>query len=213
MRKILPVVLALTLFSLGAAGTASAADAAAGTLRCVGLYSETSDGSVSYRVGTGAWVVVKVGDVIPASAEIKVNVERDWIELTPSSNPNAVYEITGSESGDVLKKVPAILKGKPKTVVFPKGTAAKPDPKFKDKLVVGHYLGRQIYMTPDGDSRDIKYGDVLDRTGKISIIAINNTITLMRDTGEVTNVIGPLKFELEKVLTNQKLYKFFNETK
>jgi hypothetical protein len=213
MRKILPFVLAVTLFSVVALAGVSAADAKTGTLTCVGLYSETSDGSVSYKVGTGDWVVVKVGDKIPANAVIRVNVERDWIELTPSSNPNAVYEIEGSEKGDVLKKVPDILKGKAKTVTFPKGTTAKPDPKYKDKLVVGRYLGRQVYMTADGDSRDIKYGDVLDRTGKISIIAINNTITLMRDTGEVTNVIGPLKFDLEKVLTNQKLYKFFNETK
>ena len=68
MRKVLPVVLALTWFSLAALAGAYAADAKAGTLTCVGLYSETSDGSVSYKVGSGDWVVVKVGDVIPASA-------------------------------------------------------------------------------------------------------------------------------------------------
>jgi hypothetical protein len=153
---------------------------------------------------------VKIGDKIPAAAEIRVNVDRDWIELTPAGSPTAVYEIAGSENGDVVKKVTDILKGKPKVVAFPKGTAAKPDPKFKDKLVVTQYLGRQIYMTADGDTRDIKYGDVLDKTGKVTIIAINNTINLMKDTGEVANVIGPLKFDIDKVLTNQKLYKFLN---
>ena len=52
------------------------------------------------------------------------------------------------------------MKGKARTVSFPKGIATKPDPKYKDKLVVTKYLGRQIYMTADGDSKDIKYGDV-----------------------------------------------------
>jgi hypothetical protein len=140
-------------------------------------------------------------------------VGRDWIELTPANNPNAVYEIAGSESGDVIKKVADILKGKAKTVVFPKGSADKPDAKFKDKLAVTQYLGRQIYMTSDGDSKDIKYGDVLDITGKVTIIAINNTITLMNASGGVTTVIGPLKFDVEKVLTNKQLYKYLNVLK
>ncbi|HET6450034.1 MAG TPA: hypothetical protein VFI08_01945, partial [Spirochaetia bacterium] len=77
--------------------------AQAGTLKCVGLYSETSDGQVSYRVGGGAWIVMKVGDTIPAAAEIRVNVSRDWVELTPSNNPNAVYEIDGPDSGELVK--------------------------------------------------------------------------------------------------------------
>ena len=179
----------------------------------MGLYSETDAGSVSYRVGKGEWVVIKVGDKIPATAEIRVNVDRDWVEVMPSGKPNSVYEITGSESGDVIKKVPDLLKEKPRSVSFPKGTKDKPDPKFKDKLVVTQYLGRQIYMTKDGDTKDIKYGDVLDITGKVTIIAINNTITLMNASGAVTTVIGPLKFEVEKVLTNKNLYKFYNVPK
>jgi hypothetical protein len=213
MRRILSLVVALSVFSLVAAAGVHAADAKAGTLKCVGIYSETDAGSISYRVGTGDWVVVKVGDTIPAAAVLRVNVERDWIEVTPANNPYAVYEITGSDSGDVVKKVADILKGKPKTIAFPKGTKDKADPKFKDKLVVTQYLGRQISMTVDGDSRDIKYGDVLDRTGKVTIIAINNTITLMNANGAVTTVIGPLKFDVEKVLTNQKLYKYLNVLK
>jgi hypothetical protein len=188
--------------------------AAPKTLNCVGIYSETDAGYVSYRVGKAAWIVVKVGDKIPLNAEIRVNVDRDWIEVSPSDNPNAVYEIAGSESGaEVIKTVADILKGKPKTIAFPKGTKDKPDPKFKDKLVVTQYLGRQIYLTADGDSKDIKYGDVLDITGKVRIIAINNTITLMNASGGVTTVIGPLKFDVEQVLLNKQLYKYLNVLK
>ena len=210
MRKSLRGVMLLSVFSLLAVAGARAQDAKASTLTCVGLYSETDAGYVSYRVGKGEWVVIKVGDKIPANAEIRVNVDRDWVEVTPTGNPNAVYEIAGSQSGDVVVKVPDIVKGKPRTVSFPKGTKDKPDPNFKDKLAVTQYLGRQIYLTAEGDSKDIKYGDVLDIKGKVTIIAINNTITLMNSSGAVTNVIGPLKFEVEKVLTNQKLYKFLN---
>lgn len=205
MRKTLRSVLVLVLFLLAAAGLGAQT-----TLTVVGLYSETDAGSVSYRVGKGEWVVIKVGDKIPATAEIRVNVDRDWVEVMPAGKPNSVYEIAGSETGDVVKKVPDILKEKPRTVSFPKGTKDKPDPKFQDKLVVTQYLGRQIYMTKDGDTKDIKYGDVLDITGKVTIIAINNTITLMNSSGAVTTVIGPLKFEVEKVLKNEKLYKFLN---
>jgi hypothetical protein len=209
MRKTLRSILAaLAVTLLAAAGAYAQAKPA--TVTCVGLYSETDAGTISYRVGQGAWVIMKVGDKIPANAEIRVNVDRDWVELSPAGNPNAVYEITGSESGEVLKKVSDLLKEKPKPVAFPKGTKDKPDPKFKDKLVVTEYLGRQIYMASDGSTRDIKYGDVLDSTGKITIIAINNTITLMNAGGAVTTVIGPLKFEVEKVLKNEKLYKFLN---
>ncbi len=212
MRKILSGCVVLVLFFLVAAAGAHAADAK-GTLICVGLYSETDAGYVSWRVGKGEWAVIKVGDKIPPTAEIKVNVDRDWVELSPTANPAAVYEIIGPESGEVVKSVAALLKTKPRTIVFPKGTKDKPDPKYKDKLVVLQYLGRQIYMTADGDTRDIKYGDVLDRTGKVMIIAINNTITLMNASGAVTTVIGPLKFDVEKVLTNQKLYKYLNVLK
>jgi hypothetical protein len=204
----------LCVMVMTAAGGFSAT-ATPGTLTCVGLYSETTDGSISYRVGTGEWTVIKVGDVIPANAEMRINVDRDWIEVIPAGKPASVYEITGSESGEVLKKVTDILKGKPtRTVALPSATGGKADPKFKNKLVVTQYLGRQIYRAnPDTRDKDIKYGDVLEIPGKVTIIAINNTITLMNDKGEVTTVIGPLKFEVEKVLTNQNLYKFLNVAK
>ena len=182
----------------------------AGGVTCVGLYSETAAGSVSYRVGGGGWVAIKVGDKIPAAAQIRINVDRDWVEVTPSGKPDTVYEITGPERGERVLSVSDILKGKPRTVAFPSGTKSRPDPKFKDKLVVTEYLGRQIYMTSNFSTRDIKYGDVLDLGGKVTIIAINNTITLMNAGGEVTTVIGPLKFEVEQVLNNEKLYKFLN---
>ena len=175
MRQILRGV-AVLFFLIAVAGI-GAAQAKAGTLTCVGLYSETSAGSVSYRVGTGEWVVIKVGDKIPANAEIRVNVDRDWIEVTPPNNPNAVYEITGPESGEVIKKVADILKGKAKAVSFPKVVGGKPDPKFKDKLVVTQYLGRQVYLaSPDGDDKDIKYGDVLDIKGKVTIAEVENLV-------------------------------------
>jgi hypothetical protein len=208
MRRILRGV-AVLVFLVAAAGL-GAAQAKAGTLKCVGLYSETGDGSISYRVGSGQWVVVNVGDTIPANAEIRVNVDRDWIEVTPSNNPNAVYEIHGPDTGELIKKVTDILKGKAKVVSFPKPKGTTPDPKFKDKLVVARYLGRQIYVTPDGDNNDLKYGDVLDIKGKVRIIAINNTINLMNASGKETQVIGPLNFTVDQVLNNEKLYKFLN---
>ncbi len=208
MRNILRVG-AVLLLLIAVAGM-GVAQAKAGTLKCVGLYSETDAGYISYRVATGQWIVIKVGDVIPANGEIRVNVDRDWIELIPATNPNAVYEIAGG-SAEIIKKVADILKGKPRTVSFPNAVGGKADPKFKDKLVVTQYLGRQVYLAgPDADDKDVKYGDVLDIKGKVTIIAINNTINLMNAAGEVTTVIGPLKFDVEKVLTNKKLYKFLN---
>jgi hypothetical protein len=212
MKRIFKVLAVSTVLALVAV-TAFAAAAKATTVTVVGLYSETSDGYISYRVGTGNWTVVKVKDVIPADAEIKINVDRDWIEVTPTDKPNTVYEITGPDSGEKILKVTDILKGKSRTVNFPKATGDKPDAKYKDKLVVAQYLGRQIYIKADGSQKDIKYGDVLEKTAKVSIIAINNTIDLMNDGGKVTTVIGPLKFEIEKVLTNQQLYKFLNVQK
>jgi len=153
-----------------------------------------------------------VGDVIPANAEIKISVSRDWIEVIPSNKPTTVYELAGSETGAVVTKVTDILKGAGRTVALPK-TSKTADPKFRNKLVVTQYLGRQIYRNPDKDENDIKYGDLLESAGRVTIIAINNTITLANDKGEVTTVIGPLKFEVEKVLTNQSLYKFLNVAK
>ena len=200
---------ACVLLIFGAAGACAAAKA--GTLVCVGLYSETSDGYVSWRAGGGQWTIVKVGDVIPANGEIKINVDRDWVELVQATNPNAVYEVDGPDAGgEIVKKVAEILKMKPRTVSFPKGTKTAPDPKFKDKLVVAQYLGRQIYRNADGDEKDIKYGDILDIKGKVRIIAINNTINLMNAEGKVTTVIGPLVFNIDQVLNNKQLYKFLN---
>jgi hypothetical protein len=190
------------------------ADAKAGSLTCVGLYSETSDGYISSRVGgKGDWVPVKVGDVLPANAELRITVDRDWIELIPTGNLTTVYEVTGPDSGERVLKVPDILKGKSRTVAFPKGTASAPDPKYANKLVVTQYLGRQIYVNATNDSKDIKYGDVLDIKGKVKIIAINNTITLMNASSGVTTVIGPLIFTVEQVLTNKSLYKYLNVQK
>jgi hypothetical protein len=212
-KAIRGIVVLVALFAL-CAQAAYSADAKPTTLTCVGLYSETSDGYVCSRIaGKGDWVPIKVGDVLAANAEIRINVERDWIELMPTGNPNAVYEIAGPASGELVKKVADILKEKARTVSFPKGTVAKPDGKYKDKLVVTQYLGRQIYVTAAGDSKDIKYGDVLDLTGKVKIIAINNTITLMNAAGGVTSVIGPLNFKVEQVLNNKDLYKFLNVQK
>ena len=142
MRQLLRGLAAASVFLLFAAAGSAGAQAKAGTLKCVGIYSETSDGSISYRVGAGEWVVVKVGDTIPANAQIRVNVDRDWIELTPANNPNAVYEIHGPDTGEIIKKVADILKGKPKLVSFPKPKGTTPDPKYKDKLVVTQYLGQ-----------------------------------------------------------------------
>jgi hypothetical protein len=224
MRKILPCAIALLLSQAAAAETAPkgkatnarpakaapAPQAKAVTLVCVGLYSETDAGYVSQRVGTGPWTVIKVGDTIAANAEIRVTVDRDWIELTPSDDPSTVFEIVGSEAGPVAKSVAEIAKGTSRAVKAPKPTGGAPDPAFKDKLVVTQYLGRQVYTDPNGDEKDIKYGDVLAVGGKVTIIAINNTLTLMNASAKVTTVVGPLKFEVEKVLKNEKLYRYLN---
>ena len=232
MRKILPWAIVFVLSSWAVAASAAPkkattpapskdakapaakpvpppAPAAKIALKCVGLYSETDAGYISYRVGTGAWTVVKVGDTVPADAEIKLTVDRDWVELTPTDNPNAVFELNG-ESGAVTKTVADILKGTPRTVKAPKPSGDAADPAFKDMLVVTQYLGRQIYTDPKGDEKDLKYGDVLASGGKVAIIAINNTLTLMNAGGKVTTVVGPLKFDVDKVLKNEKLYKFLN---
>jgi hypothetical protein len=190
-----------------------AVDAKAGTLKCVGLYSETAAGTVSYRTGTGAWTAIKVGDVIPANAQIRINVERDWIELIQSTNPNAVYEIVGSEKGEVLKMVSEIIKTKPRTIKFPK-KSANMDPEFKDKMVVASYLGRQRYKAnASTQAKDIKYGDILDIKGNVNIIAINNTLSVMYPNGEIATVIGPLKFDVAKMFTKESLYKYLNVAK
>jgi hypothetical protein len=215
MRKILATTMALALPLLAAAAAKSKPAAGkppaakAATLTCVGLYSETDAGYVSYRVGSGPWTVLKVGDTVPATAELQVSVDRDWVELTPSDNPNAVYELGGSEAGTVTKSVADVLKATPRLVQRPK-VGGGPDPAFNDKVVVTRYLGRQIYTSPSGDEKDVKYGDVLSKGGKVTIIAINNTLTLMNAQGKVTTVVGPLKFSVDKVLKDEKLYKFLN---
>ncbi|MCX7028211.1 MAG: hypothetical protein NT061_12185 [Spirochaetes bacterium] len=204
----------LTVSLLCFAAASFAADTKPASITVVGLYSETSDGYINYRkAGTSAWTVVKVGDVIPTTAEFKVNVDRDWLEFVVTGKPAAVYELIGPESGELVKKVSEILKGKPRTVVFPKGSAAKPDAAFKDKLVVTQYLGRQVYVSASGESNDIKYGDALALGGKVKIIAINNTLILMNASGATTDVIGPLNFTIEQVLSNKSLYKFLNVQK
>jgi hypothetical protein len=210
-RSLRPFVAIALLLAVGAS-SAFAADAKPATLTCVGLYSEISDGYVSYRVGTGDWIVVKVGDLIPLTAEFQISVERDWAEFIQTGKPETVYEITGSDKGKVTKKVQDLIKEKGRTVKFP-NVAKGADPAFKDKLIVTQYLGRQVYRNASLDRKDVKYGDILENKGTVQIIAINNTITLMNDKGAVTTVIGPLKFDIEKVLTNQNLYKFLNVAK
>jgi hypothetical protein len=204
------IFLILFLFSVGGL---CFAESKAGSLTCVGLYSETDAGSISYRTSNDQWAIIKVGDKIPANAEIRINVDRDWIELIPSDNPNKVYEMTGNEKGDVIKKVADILKGKPRMVSFPK-VSANIDPKFKDKLVVTQYLGRQRYKpNVDASAKDIKYGDILDIQGNVNIIAINNTLDLMYPNGKVARVIGPIKFDVKKMFTGENLYKYLNIAK
>jgi len=214
MKHSRTTAMVLFAFLIISPGLSFAADAKVASLTCVGIYSETSAGYISYRnAGKGEWIVAKVGDLIPTSAEIRVNVDRDWIELIQATKPNEVYELTGSEKGEVIAKVADIIKAKPRAVGFPKGTAAKPDAAFKDKLVVTQYLGRQVYRAASGESKDIKYGDILDIKGKVKIIAINNTLTLMNASGAVTTVIGPLNFSVEQVLNNKSLYKYLNVQK
>jgi hypothetical protein len=205
------MVFALALILLSVGGLFGAP---AGVLSCVGLYSETSDGYVSSRAGgKGDWTPIKVGDVLSADAEIKINVDRDWVEFIATGKPAAVFEIAGPESGEKIIKVAEVLKMKPRAVAFPKGTSSAPDAKYKDKLVVSQYLGRQIYTDSNGDSRDIKYGDVFDVKGKVKIIATNNTLTLMNASGAVTTIVGPLNFTVEQVLANKNLYKYLNVQK
>jgi hypothetical protein len=213
MKKLGKVLLLLIPMMVLALVSLPAADAKANTLTCVALYSETSEGAVSYHVGKGAWVVIKVGDVIPADAEIRINIDRDWITLTPSNDPTKAWTLLGSEKGDVLVKVPDVFKGKAKIVKFPKASKDT-DPAFKDKLVVKQFVGRQVYRaSPDSSEKDLEYGDILDIKGTVRIIGINNTLTLMFPNGAVTTVVGPLKFEVKKVFEGSSLYKYLNVAK
>ncbi len=181
-------------------------------LVCVGLYSETSDGSISWRVGKGEWKVIALGDTVPLNAEVRINVEQDWIEFIASGAPTQVFDLAGKEKEQILK-ASDIVKGKSRKVAFPKKSEGT-DPAFKDKLVVTKVWGRQIYRanrdTPD---KDIQYGDVLDIKGKVRILAINTTLTMMFPNGAETTVIGPLTFEVQKVFDGTNLYKYLNVTK
>jgi len=73
MRKALVAI----LFSVVCMMPQLAFAADAKGLVCVGLYSETSDGTISWRVGKGEWKPVAVGDTVPSNAEIRINVEQD----------------------------------------------------------------------------------------------------------------------------------------
>ena len=202
-------VLFLILFT-GLYSITQQVKAANNILNVVGIYSETSAGHVSYRIGTGNWIIINVGDQIPANAEISVNVDRDWVELCPADNPNAVYEIDGNANGKIVTmKVADLLKGKPKMVSFPK--AGTNNPKFANKVVVKKYLGRQVYISKT-DRQDIKYGDVLDGSGMVNIIAINNTLLVVMPNGKETKVVGPLKFKVDDLLKGKNLYKYLNVT-
>lgn len=204
---ILIPILALAIPSLWAAPAKTT------SVTCVALFSETGEGNISYRVGKANWIVIKLGDVIPATAEIRINVDRDWIAVTPTNDVNSVYEFTGSDKGEVLLKVADILKGKARLVKFPKASK-ETDPAFKDKLVVKQFAGRQIYRaSPDSPEKDIQYGDVLDIKGKVKIIGINNTLILMFPNGAVTTIVGPLSFEVKKVFEGSSLYKYLNVAK
>ena len=206
--------IALTVLSvvfLMAAQGVFAADKKAETLTCVGLFSETDAGQISYQVAKGPWVVIKLGDVIPADATVKLSVDRDWVEFTPTSNPNLVYDLEAGEKESLLK-VSDILKGKSRTVAFP--VKGKADPKFANKLVVKQVLGRQIYAaSADADEKDLQYGDVIGPKGTVRIIGINNPLTLAYPDGSSATIIGPLKFEVERVYKKENVYKFLNVAK
>ena len=97
MRKPLTVLTTLLLLILMLPQAVAAADAKVVSLTCVGLMSETGDGNISWRSGKADWTVVKLGDVIPLAAELKISVDRDWIELTPTNDPSKVYDLEGTE--------------------------------------------------------------------------------------------------------------------
>ncbi len=184
---------------------------AAAALKVVGLYSETDAGHVEIQKG-GKWKAVSVGDKIPLTAVIRITVDRDWVELSPDDNPNAVYEIDGSSSGTVIKKISDLSKQKAKVISFPKkgGKEAK---MYSGTVVVMQYLGRQFYRVND-DSRwvELKYGDKLDKGGTVNIIGINNTLSVAYPNGEISNIIGPIRFKVEKLFSGQNLYKYLNVT-
>lgn len=56
-----------------------------------------------------------------------INVDRDWVEFIQTRKSESVYEIAGPESGQVVLKASGIVKLKPWTVSFPKGSSGLPD--------------------------------------------------------------------------------------
>jgi hypothetical protein len=208
MKKALVAV----LFALACTIPQTVAAADAKGIVCVGLFSETSDGQISWRVGKTDWKPVALGDTVPLTADIRINVEQDWIEFIATGAPTKVFDLQGTDKEQIIK-VADLLKGKSRTVAFPKKSDST-DPAFKDKLVVTKVWGRQVYRanrdTPD---KDIQYGDLIDIQGKVRIIGINNTLTLMFPNGAETTVVGPLSFEVQKVFSGTNLYKYLNVTK
>jgi hypothetical protein len=71
----------------------------------------------------------------------------------------------------------------------------------------GHDPGKRGNTRERGQGLD--RGDSV-RLGRLRIIAINNTLRLVQADDQVTNVIGPLDFDLEEVLKNQDLYRYLN---
>jgi len=212
MKTFKIVLTVLSVFFLIATQGVFAANKKAETLTCVGLFSETDAGQISYQVGAkGPWIVIKLGDVIPADATVKLSVEQDWVEFTPTSDPNLVFDLqAGPKESQV--KVTDILKGKGRAVAFP--VKGKADPKFANKLVVKQILGRQIYAaSPDADEKDLQYGDIIGPKGIVRIIGINNLLTLAYPDGSSATIIGPLKFEVERVSKRENIYKFLNVAK
>lgn len=196
----------IAVFSMFAANSYSA-----NALNVVGLYSETEAGHVEVRKG-GTWKIVGVGDKIPLYSIIRITVDRDWVELSPDDNPNAVYEIDGSAKGTVVKKIPDLLRQRPKIVSFPR-KGNRDAKSYSGIVVVKQYLGRQFYRAnDDADWADLKYGDKLDKGGTVNIIGINNTLNVVYPNGDVSNIIGPIRFKVEKLFSGQNLYKYLNVT-
>jgi hypothetical protein len=52
----------------------------------------------------------------------------------------------------------------------------------------------------------------LVKGGTVNIISINNTLNVIFPDGTVSNVIGPLRFKVDKLLSGQNLYKYLNVT-
>lgn len=85
-----------------------------------------------------------------------------------------MYEVNGSKTLPLTTKVADLLKQKPKVVNIPnrRGVAKK--------LAVKEYLGCLVYQVKKGENwNDVKYGDALEATESVNIIAINSTIIVI----------------------------------